>query len=391
MNYLSKFFLVAIFLPLLPFAAALGALTDNEMVAGLKELPVFSRISTIGMSSEPLPEAATSQVTEAIDLQIEEFYDNYAYYYTEQEFKTFLEDYEGSFGGVGVSMSNNQNGDIQVYAVLDSGPAINTEITAGDVMVAVDGESILGWDVNLAVSKVRGDIGTPVTLTLRHENGQEYTVTIVREEIISPSVEGEIFEETPNTGYISISEFTEQTSNEFWEKLLELQKQRMLRKLIIDLRSNGGGSLYAAMNIATLFIPEGECLFQEKTIDGLSKYDSVDGRLSEMEIVVLVNEYSASASEVLSGALRDQAGAALIGSTTYGKGITQALVDLPSGAGLRYTRSHYYTPSGFDLHHVGLAVDVEVELPEDITREQYWSTDPAVNPCLQAVVDYWNK
>lgn len=331
---------------------------------------------------------AALQGEEELRGHIAELYDDYAYYYNEEEFKVLLEDYEGSFGGVGISMINNEEGNIEVYSVLEKGPSIDTEISIGDVILSADGESLLGYDVSLAVSKVRGEIGEPVTLELRHPDGREYSVTIVREEIIAESVEGELFEEHPNTGYIYIYDFNEQTTDEFIDTYLSLRKDRVLNTLIIDLRSNGGGALDAALNIANFFIPPGEILLKEKTVEGMAEYESVDGQLAGMELVVLVNEYSASASEVLAAALREQAGAALIGSNTYGKGITQALITLDSGAGLRYTRSHYYTPKDYDLHGVGLPVDVEVPLPEDLTGEEYWSTDPELNPCLDAARDF---
>lgn len=397
-------FVLSIFLLLaLPFCLVGAALMDSVpggpveimgfVVPGQQWEDSASGEPAVLLSQEELKASPVGQslpnVQEAISLHLEEFYDDYAYYYTHEEFQTMIQDYEGTFGGIGASMINNEDGNIEVYRVLENGPAFDTEMQEGDIILSADGESLLGCDTNLGVTKIRGEVGQPVTMEMRHEDGREYSVTIIREEIVSESVEGEIFEETPNTGYIYIYDFTEQTGQEFIDTFNTLVESRALSRLIIDLRSNGGGSLYAALDIANLFVPAGECLLQEKTVTGMEHYDSVDGQLYGMEIIILVNEYSASASEALAGALRDEANAVLIGSTTYGKGITQSLIDLPSGAGIRFTRSHYYTPSGYDLHKVGLPVDVEVELPEDITRDEYWSTDPALNPCLKAVVDYW--
>ncbi|MDO4732108.1 MAG: S41 family peptidase [Bacillota bacterium] len=345
------------------------------------------------LSQEQLLECPVGRGTLQCDALLEEhiasLYDDYAYYYTKEEFDVLLEDYEGSFGGIGVSMINNVDGNIEVYSVLEDGPAKETEISVGDIVLSADGHSLLGYDVSLGVRKVRGEIGTTVVLELRHPDGEEYTVSIVREEIIADSVEGELFEEHPNTGYIYIYDFNEQTPREFLEVYSELRESRVLRTLILDLRSNGGGALDAAMYIANFFLPPGKVILKEKTIQGMAEYESMEGQLEEVELVILVNEYTASASEVLAAALKEQAGAVLIGSTTFGKGITQALATLPSGAGLRYTRSHYYTPNDYDLHEVGYPVDVEVPLSDDLTREEYWSTDPDLNPCLKAVVDYF--
>ena len=285
-------------------------------------------------------------------------------------------------------MINNADGNIEVYAVLDNGPAHDTEIEPGDIILSADGENLLGCDSALAVTKIRGEIGQPVTLDLRHGDGTEYRVTLVRQEITSESVEGEIFEEVPGTAYIYVYDFTEQTTGEFIQIYNELQQEEPFDTIILDLRSNGGGSLNAAIGIANLFVPAGECILQEKTETGMIEYTANDGQLHGTELVILMNEYSASASEVLAGSLRDQADAVLIGTTSYGKGVTQTITSLRSGGGIRYTRSHYYLPSGYDLHKVGLIPDVTVELPEDIQREDYWSTDPTYNPDLAAARDY---
>lgn len=339
------------------------------------------------LSATPVGQAAL-RTEQALSLHIQDLYDDYAYYYTTEEFTTILEDYEGTFGGVGISMINNADGNIEVYAVLDDGPAHDTEIQPGDIILSADGENLLGCDSALAVTKIRGEIGQSVTLGLRRPDGTEYQVTLVRQEITSESVEGELFEEVPGTAYIYVYDFTEQTTGEFIQTYNELQQEETLDTIILDLRSNGGGSLNAAIGIANLFVPAGECILQEKTEAGMIEYTANDGQLHGTELVILMNEYSASASEVLAGALRDQAGAVLIGATSYGKGVTQTIASLRSGGGIRYTRSHYYLPSGYDLHKVGLVPDVTVELPEDIQREEYWSTDPALNPDLAAARDY---
>ncbi len=336
----------------------------------------------------PAVRDALPKVQDALEQQLDTLYDRYAYYYQPDEYRTMMEDYEGSFGGVGISMINNEDGNIEVYIVMDSGPAKDTEIEAGDVILSVDGESLLGCDISIGVSHIRGDVGTPVTLGLRHADGREYEVTIVRQVITSESVRGEMFEELPRAGYIYIYDFTEQTSSEFIKAFNTLADEQSLSTLILDLRSNGGGSLNGAVGIANLFIPKGHLIFQEKTASGTQEYKSSDGQLHGMKLVVLINQYSASASEVLAGALRDEAGAVLIGTTSYGKGVTQSIGPLPSGAGIRFSCSQSFPPSGYDLHGVGLTPDVEVPLAEDLTREQYWSTDPAENPCLDAARDY---
>lgn len=313
-------------------------------------------------------------------------HDDYATYYTAEEYRLMYEDYQGSFGGVGIQMLA-EDGYVVVYKVLSDGPASRSEIRDGDRILAVDGTDIVGYDTEQAAMLIRGDLGTEVTLTLQHQGETgSYQVTLTRDTVTSESVEGELIEEAPNTAYILIYDFTEQTSAEFAEVYNALRDEQMIDNIILDLRSNGGGSFYAAINIANYFVPSGHDIVMEKTADGEKHYTSVSGQLNPIKLYILQNDWSASASEVLTGALRDEAGATVIGSVSYGKGITQSVTQLPGGGGIRYTRSRYFTPSGYDLHGTGIMPDVEVPLPEDITNEQYFSTDPAQNPHLQAAV-----
>jgi len=323
---------------------------------------------------------------------IENLRDDYAYYFTPEEYRLMFDDYQGEFGGVGISMIDNDQGEVVVYSLINDTPAARDgTIRPGDVILAVDGQSIEGLDSALAALRIRGESGTSVTLTLRRENGGEtYDVTLVREMIHSESVAGERIEEAPATAYICLYDFNERTADDFVALYNELRDGGEIANLIIDLRSNGGGSFYAAINIANCFILPGQVIVSEKTSQGMKNYTAVSGQLHGLQLFVLLNGWSASASEVLAGALRDNAGAVLVGVQSYGKGITQSLGQLDSGAGLRYTRSRYYTPSGYDLHGVGLAPDLLVEDPEDITSADYFSYDPSQNPHLQAVVDYIN-
>ena len=360
-------------------------------IIGLVSLssPAWAGETEEGNSPSSIAEVA-QLAHSVITAQIEQYYDHYFYYYTAEEYQMMIEDYEGSFGGVGISMTNNEDGNAEVVTVIDDTPAAQTGIDVGDVIETVDGENALGWTTDLIASKIRGELGTSVTIGFRRESGEYYEVTLTRETIVSPSVEGEILEELPHTAYISLYDFTEQTPDEFKALFDELAAEcGGIENLVIDLRSNGGGSFWASLNIANFFVPENQLLVREKTKDGSVPYRSVNGELSEVKLALLVNEYSASASEVLAGALRDEAGAVLIGTRTFGKGITQAMVLLSSGSGLRYTNGRYYTPADVDLHGVGLAADIEIPLTETETYETYWSTDPTVSKHIQAALDYF--
>lgn len=337
-------------------------------------------------SAADLDRAAQSAMT-ALDEHMNALYDDYCVYYTADEYQTMLQDYYGTFGGVGISMI--RDGDyITVYNVLDNGPAKDSPIRPGDRILAVDGESMVGLDTDQAVLYIRGDIGTQVTLTVLTEDERQFDVTLTRQEITTQSVEAERIEECENTAYFLVYNFTGQTVEEFTDAYNRLRQEGPIDWIIIDLRSNTGGNFYAAIGLADLFIQPRQVIISEKLSDRSISYTASSGMLQGTRLIVLENEWTASASEVLAGALRDEAGATLIGSTSFGKGITQVYQTLPSGGAWKYTHSRYYTPSGFDLHGVGLDPDIPVELPDDITNEEYFSTDPALDPHLEAAVAF---
>ena len=329
------------------------------------------------------------QAVTAIAEVRQELYDYYFTYYTADELKLLLDDYEGAFGGVGIAMFIVDD-QVMIASVNDDGPAQGVGLVAGDVITAVNGQSLTGIDdINLVALKIRGDLGTEVTLTILHENGVVADYTMVRDTVSTVSVEGQMIEELPGLAYISIGEFTETTSEEFINEYNRLQEEQTISGLILDLRSNTGGSFYAAINIANLFVAKDSLIVTEKQGEEQEQYTSVSGVLADLPIAVLQNAYTASASEVLAGALSDCGNTVLIGSTSFGKGITQSVISLDSGYGLRYTRGKYLTPSGFSLHGVGLAPDILVEDPEGIAVDEYFSVDPAKNPHLAAALTYF--
>lgn len=333
-------------------------------------------------------EDAAALARSCVQDQIGEYYDNYFYYYTHDEYEQMMADYQGSFGGIGISMINNDDGHVEIYAIIKDSPAEGSPVKPGDIIYAVNGTDALGWTTELAATYIRGEIGSKVTITFQRPDGELYDVTFTRDTIVMESVTGELIEELPHTAYVYLSEFTEQTPTEVMDMLVKLAREGGgVQNLILDLRTNGGGSFWAALNIANYFVEDGDVLVYEKTAEGTQQVPGNNGQLKDTNIVVLVNEYSASASEVLSGALRDEAEAVLVGTNTFGKGITQVMYMLDSGSGVRYTKGKYLNPSGYDLHGVGLAPDVEVPLREDMTSETYWSTDPAVNVYIQTALN----
>ena len=332
--------------------------------------------------------ADTAAAAAALDRHIESMQDKYCTYYTADEYRMMYQEYAGTFGGVGVSMIQDDDKYISIYKVLDMGPAKDSPIKAGDRIVAVDGENIVGLDTDQAALRIRGEVGTDVTLTILTPAGERYDVTLTRQEITTQSLEGQRIEGSDNVAYILIYSFTGQTVREFGDEYNRLRKEGPIDWLILDLRSNVGGNFFAALGVAELFIPAGDAVVREKLATGETAYASTSGLLQGTKVIVLQNEWTASASEVLAGALRDEAGATLIGTNSYGKGLTQVLEELPSGGCWKHTHSRYYTPTGFDLNGVGLTPDIEVKAPEGISNADYFSTDPDKDPHLKAALDF---
>lgn len=328
----------------------------------------------------------------AADL-LAEINDDYATYFEPEDYQWMIEEYYGTFGGVGIKMLYDVESDlILVNSVIPDTPADAAGVQAGDLIVAVDGEEIYGLSSELAAKKIRGEIGTEVTLLLRHSDGREESLTMVRQQIESDSVSGEMLDGYPGIAYMEINDFSELTPVEFVTILQGLLNEQVIETLILDLRSNGGGSLNAAITIADYFVPEGELIVREKRQDRDQEHISGNGQLSGLPVICLQNSLTASASEVLIGALKDHDIATVIGNTSYGKGITQLIMPLGSGeSAIRYTQSRYYTPSGYDLHGLGIEPDIQVDDPEEGSSSDYFSHDPERNPHLRAALDYLGR
>ena len=314
--------------------------------------------------------------------------DPYTVYMDKEEFNKFMESSQGSFYGIGAQLGVRDN-NITIIAPVEGSPAEQAGLKAGDIILKVDDYEVTDLNTEAVVSRVRGNQGEPVTLTIKREGIEEpFEVTIVRAEIKTESVKGEIIED--GIGYIQISTFSdEEVSDKFTEKLNELKNEGM-KKLILDLRGNPGGYLNECVKIASNFIPEGEVVTY--TIDKYNKKvvsNSIGGDAIGVPLVVLVDGGSASASEVVTGALRDHGAAITIGTTTFGKGIVQQLKVLPNDmGGLKVTTSKYYTPNGENIHGTGITPDITVEIPQEILEKDYdRNIDPQFKKALEVIRD----
>ena len=311
--------------------------------------------------------------------------DPYTVYMTQEEFDTFMESSQGSFYGIGAQLGVRDN-KVTIIAPIEGSPADEAGLKAGDIILKVDDYEVVDLNTEAVVARVRGEEGKPVTLTIQRDSGEPFEVTIVRAEIKNESVKGEMLDDS--TAYIQITTFSdEEVSQKFTDEINELKAQGM-KKLVLDLRGNPGGYLDQCVEIASHFIKEGEIVTY--TID---KYNqkvvskSKGGDLLGLPLVVLVDGGSASASEVVTGALRDHDAATIIGTTTFGKGIVQQLITLPDNeGGLKVTTSKYYTPDGENIHGTGIVPDITVEIPQEVLEVEYSrQIDPQFQKALEVI------
>lgn len=288
--------------------------------------------------------------------------DPYTEYYDREETAALMESTSGEFSGIGATMTQNTDGPGAVItAVYEGSPAAEAGLQAGDVISKVDGNDVSGMDLDSIVSLIKGEKGTEVKITvLRY--GQEIETAAVRDIIQMQTVDSVMLDD--QVGYISVSEFDDVTYDQFKSALDSLKAQGMAG-LVIDLRNNPGGNLDTVTDMLKLLLPEGPIVSitdkngdtEEITCDGSNEFTK--------PLAVLVNQYSASASEVFCGAVQDYGIGSIVGVTTFGKGVVQQLMDLGDGTCLKVTIAEYYTPSGRSINGIGVEPDVEVEYVYD--------------------------
>lgn len=288
--------------------------------------------------------------------------DPYSQYLTQDQFKELGEDTAGVFGGIGVVVSASEDGFITVVSPIANTPGERAGLVTGDKIVKVNGVEYKATEMDVAVKNMKGEPDTQVTLTILKNDTKEFVdLEITREMIKVETVESS---DIGDIGYIRITSFDENTEKDFREALKNIESKNS-KGLIIDLRNNPGGLLSSTVSIADEFLDEGTIVYTERRNGDKFYEKSKDGK-SDLPLVVLVNKGSASASEILSGALQDRERAIIIGTQTFGKGIVQSIKALKDGSGIKLTESEYFTPNGNSVHKKGITPDEIVELPEDI-------------------------
>jgi carboxyl-terminal processing protease len=308
--------------------------------------------------------------------------DPYSVYYTKEEYASFMEDTEGEYVGVGVQVSQAADTKIITVVKVFDGPAKEAGIKAEDIITEVNGEDISDQDIDTVVDKIKGEEGTEVTITVyRSSDGEDHEYTMPRQKVENPTVEYKMLDN--NIGYVEVSSFYEVTATQYIAAVEDLESQGM-EGLIVDLRGNGGGLLDIAVEMLDYMLPAGKIVYTEdKDGNVTSEYNSTDDEQFTKPLALLVNGYSASASEIFAGAIKDYGIGTLVGTNTFGKGIVQRVFPLDDGSAVKLTIAKYFTPNGNDIHKVGIKPDIEVEFDS----EAYTESDGEKDNQLDAAVD----
>tara|TARA_B100001057_G_C22842163_1_gene947496 strand:- start:941 stop:2077 length:1137 start_codon:yes stop_codon:yes gene_type:complete len=289
--------------------------------------------------------------------------DPYSAYMSPDLFKEMQTDTRGEFGGLGIEIGM-EAGVVKVISPIDDTPAEKAGIKAGDYIVKIGKEQVQGKSLMEAVKLMRGPVDTSIDLTIRRKNIKKpLEFTIMRKIIEVQSVKSEVLSKEKNIGYIRLKSFNENSDNQFLKSIKKFEKNSKIKSYIIDLRNNPGGLLTQAINITDFFLDDGEIVSTKgRKVSETRKFFAKRGdEINGKPVIVLINNGSASASEIFAGALKDHKRAIILGENSYGKGSVQSIIPLGNGGGMRLTISKYYLPSGKSISEIGVTPDILVE------------------------------
>ncbi len=345
----------------IPLPGGLGILPakDYQNFEDMKKLMRIKELVERGyykeVDKEDLEEEAIRGMLKALD-------DPYTVYMNKEEYASFMVHTTGTYGGIGIVVSEGEDGLITIVAPIEDTPGERAGLAAGDKIIKVDNKEVSGDQLDQAVIMMKGAEGTKVTLTILREGVEKpFDVTITREEIRLKTVKSQVVE--GNIGYMRISAFDERTYADF-NKALRSLSQSGIKGLVIDLRNNPGGLLDQVVKVADALMDKGLIVYTEDR-QGKREEEMSDAKNLGLPLVILVNGGSASASEILSGAVQDSGTGVLVGTKTFGKALVQTVRELEDGSAVKYTIAQYYTPSGKSIQGKGIQPDYVVEMPKD--------------------------
>lgn len=305
--------------------------------------------------------------------------DEHSIYFDKESKEDFDTELSGTYYGIGAQIVTNEDGTVSITKIFDDSPAEKAGLKVDDIFVSIDGKSTEGMDSSEVASTLRSEASKKATIVVKRE-GVEKTFEVTKENITLFSVSSEMLDN--NIGYINVSIFGEKTYNQFKNALTELENKNM-NSLIIDLRGNSGGYLTTVSSMLNLFVERGKVIYKMETNSGIKEYKSKGDTGRNYKIVVLIDESSASASEIMSATLKEQYGATLVGKKTYGKGTVQVTEDLSDGTMIKYTVEKWLTPSGNNIDKVGISPDYEVGLSEEYYKNPTKNNDNQLQKALE--------
>lgn len=392
---IGKGILIGILIVLLPLAVLVGIGRFALKSAGYQLTLVsddFSDLAVLGSKLSMIQQVIDSSFL--FDYDKEELQDSvytsyvaglgdpYTCYYTAEDYQAMMESSEGTYYGIGVMISQEvKTGRVRIIRVFSGSPAAEVGLQEGDVILEVEGKEVTGMDLNEVVSAIKGAEGTTASVLISREgSSKKLTFDVERREVDVDTVYYHMEDEANKIGYLELTEFDSVSTDQFLNAIEDLKSQGM-KGLILDLRNNPGGLLDVAVDLADVLIDTGVVVSIEDKAGNVEEYKADESGLLNLPLVVLINGDSASASEVLSGCIRDYQVGTLVGTQSFGKGIVQHIVPFSDGTAMKVTTAHYYTPNGNDIHGTGITPDIVVE--DDTNTEVDEQLQAALNVLLE--------
>ena len=380
-KFLKKSFPIYIILPIIIFLNAKIVLSAQNEDKLYEKIDLFSEVLE-KIEKEYVEEIDQSEAMDSAINGVLQSLDPYSSYMSPEIFEESNTETSGKFGGLGIEVSM-EAGVVKVITPIDDTPASRAGIKAGDYIVRINGEQVQGKSLYEAVNLMRGPVGSPIEITIRRKGLNKAKIfKIIREVIEIKSVVSEVKDK--EIGYLRLRAFNENSDNQLKKEISKFENNKNIVGYILDLRNNPGGLLSQAIKISDFFLDDGEIVSTKgrKIKENRKFFASKGDRINGKPLIVLINKGSASASEIVAGALKDQKRAILLGETTYGKGSVQSIIPLKNKGAIRLTISKYYLPSGKSISEVGVSPDITIEeINEDFSINT--TTDNQLNYAIR--------
>ena len=355
---------------------------DFKLNSDYKEFePLYEAYETI--KSEYYTDVDEKTLVEgAISGMLESIGDKHTMYFNEKNKADFDAELSGSYYGIGAQIQLTTEGTVKIIKIFDGSPAEKSGLKVNDVFVSIDGTSTKGMNADDVATRLKSD-SIKTSKIVVNRNGKELTFNVTKANVTMFSVSSEMISNAnKKVGYVSVSIFGQKTYSQFYDAINKLEKEKM-DSLIIDLRGNTGGYLYTVTSMLEMFIDRGTVIYKMQTNEGIEEFKTMTSSKKDYKIVILIDEYSASASEIMAAAMKEQYSAILVGKTTYGKGTVQATKDLSDGTMIKYTIEKWLTPSGKNIDGEGIKPDHDVTLSEEYKNNPTRKNDTQLQKALE--------